>query len=365
MPLTEEIIEDARERFVRERDRYEKLTRHVEAMCVERIAESLSLRANITGRTKSPASFSRKLRRFIEKREKTNWNTTDDVFSELSDFSGVRIAYYASNDAEGVKRALEELFLIPGGFDEKDKRGPRFPLHSNYRATHCQVMLRDEALVGANENLRGLACEIQICSMMEHVWNEIEHDIGYKPVGSLGTQEKAALADLAETVRTADVIIKHLLVAHQERVNQEDAIASPVELAAFVADTFAVGRVTFWDSVGRVYESLQRLGLCTKRALNQAIGIEPEWTPLQRREAWNTARKKTHALNRWLRNSGHLEYLLGERNSADLILIMLLERNCEWVLRTIPAGRGKGRPPWIRGLASRVKESNLVLKASP
>lgn len=51
-----------------------------------------------------------------------------------------------------------------------------------YRGVHCQVCLPEEELVGDFDNLPGTSCEIQICSMMAHVWNEIEHDVAYKPL---------------------------------------------------------------------------------------------------------------------------------------------------------------------------------------
>ena len=34
---------------------------------------------------------------------------------------------------------------------------------SFYRATHCQVFLPEDELVGAYENLKGASCEIQVC----------------------------------------------------------------------------------------------------------------------------------------------------------------------------------------------------------
>lgn len=357
MPLTEEIIEDACERFRRERDRYEKLTRTVEGICIEHIAEGASLRVNITARTKSSTSFARKLRRFVQKSEKLEWNSVEDVFAGLSDLSGVRIAYYIGDDASGIKEALVDLFCIPDKFDEKNKSGPGFEPHSNYRATHCQVLLKDKDLFGANENLGGLTCEIQICSMMAHVWNEIEHDIGYKPVGVLGKKEKAELCTLADIVRNGDATIHRLLLAHSERVNQEEAIASPIELAEFIASTFAVRRVTFRQNVGRVYDSLHRLGLCGKLRLCKAIGVSEDWNEGQRKKSWADAKRKARRINRLLRDNGYSsEYLLAERNSADPVLAMLLEKKHTWIVKKLPAGRGKGRPPWIRGLASRYGE---------
>ena len=357
MAIDENMIEEAHERFLRERDRYEKLTRTVESMCIEHIGEGSALRVNITARTKNPASFARKLRRMMVKGDKTEWESADDIFNNLSDFSGVRIAYYMTSDAEGIRDALNELFILPDGFDVKDKSGETYPPYSNYQATHCQVQLKEDALKGTNENLHGLSCEIQICSMMAHVWNEIEHDIGYKPSGTMSEDEKFALAHLAENVRDGDKIIQRLINAHNARTRGEDNIGSPEELATFLAELFAVKRVTFRESIGRVYDSLQRIDLCSKSALCKAIGVNTEQAEKDRRAAWKKAKFDTAAFNRWLNANGYQNNLLADRNSIEPLLVMVLHNKHKTILNKLPAGRGKGRPAWIRGMATRYGEA--------
>ena len=89
---------------------------------------------------------------------------------------------------------IKKLFNGPNGgpvdVDKKDSTG------HFYRATHCQVALKAEDLLEPFDNLEGLTCEIQVCSMMAHVWNEIEHDIGYKPTGELSDLERATLVNI-------------------------------------------------------------------------------------------------------------------------------------------------------------------------
>lgn len=357
MAIDENMIEEAHERFLRERDRYEKLTRTVESLCIEHIGEGSALRVNITARTKNPASFARKLRRMMVKGDKTDWKSADDIFNNLSDFSGVRIAYYMTSDADGIRDALAELFILPEGFDVKDKRGKNYPFYSNYQAIHCQVQLKEEHLKGANENLRGLSCEIQICSMMAHVWNEIEHDIGYKPSGEMSEDEKLSLARLAENVRTGDEIIERLIIAHHVRTRGEDSISSPEELGIFLAELFAVKRVTFRESIGRVYDSLQRIDLCSKTALCKAIGVTMEQSEKERRQAWTKAKFDTNAFNRWLIANGHGDHVLADRSSVEPLLVMVLHNRHKAILNKLPAGRGKGRPAWIRGMATRYSEA--------
>jgi ppGpp synthetase/RelA/SpoT-type nucleotidyltranferase len=73
--------------------------------------------------------------------------------------------------------------------EKKDQDG-RF-----YRATHCQVALKAEDLVEPFDNLEGITCEIQVCSLLAHVWNELEHDLVYKPTtGTFSGRESDSLA---------------------------------------------------------------------------------------------------------------------------------------------------------------------------
>jgi len=359
MPINESIIEEAVERYQRERDRYEKLTRTVEQICNERIREGSALRVNITARTKSPASFGRKLRRFMVRGEKKGWHSVEDIFAGLSDFSGVRIAFYMAGDEKAILDTLKELFSLAGDFDVKDKRGGNNPEWSNYRAVHCQVALSEEHLLGSNENLRDQSCEIQVCSMMSHVWNEIEHDIGYKPSGTISEQEKFFLATLARNVRDGDLVIQQLMDAHTSRVRGEDLIGSPEELVLFLAELFAVRRVTFRDSVGRVYDSLQRIDLCSKTSLCRSIDLSLDEPESARQARWRKAKADTSAFNRWLASEGEVEHILAARNSVEPLLLLILHRRYKSILQMLPAGRGKGRPVWIRSLASRYREALL------
>lgn len=184
MAISEQVIQEAVARYDRERDRYLKLASRVADLCRSAVVEDNAIRAQVTSRTKTLRSFEGKLRRFGRRPDK-EFPTVDDVFTNIGDFAGVRIATYRPEDETRAAELVAGLFCGSNGgridIDPKDKLCPAKAQF--YRATHCQVFLREEELVGNYANLRGASCEIQICSMMAHVWNEIEHDIGYKPEG--------------------------------------------------------------------------------------------------------------------------------------------------------------------------------------
>jgi len=85
--------------------------------------------------------------------------------------------------------------------------------------------MREKDLDEANKNLLDTPCEIQVCSLLAHVWNEIEHDLGYKPAsGDLSEEEREYLAELAQKTREGDKIISRLVRAAEEKlkVSAED-----------------------------------------------------------------------------------------------------------------------------------------------
>jgi ppGpp synthetase/RelA/SpoT-type nucleotidyltranferase len=60
-------------------------------------------------------------------------------------------------------------------------------------ATHVLIEIGDEE---ERLSLRGTICEIQITSLASHVFNELEHDIGYKPHGAEISKERESLEEV-------------------------------------------------------------------------------------------------------------------------------------------------------------------------
>ena len=350
MPINRQIIEEATERYTREIDRYIKLTRTVEEICTRNLVQSGGLQANITARTKSPFSFGKKLHRLLKRREKSEWNSVDDIFNNLSDFSGVRIALYSESDTKFVIERLKELFeLPPKKVDPKDK----FPLGkgSYYKAVHCQVGLKD--LTDRQSNLLGLTCEIQICSMMCHVWNEIEHDIAYKPFGELSDFEKKSLQELGALTRQGDKIIQTLIDANAARIKKADEIESPNSLAQLIADTFNIRRVTFKENVGDLYDTLQEIGIQSGSDLRRAMGVSDAARKNgTTRAMWKKAKSEIGRFNRFVSKTEFTINPLESRNSIDPALFLLMMNSYQEILN----GRGRGRPTRLQNLAKCFKE---------
>jgi ppGpp synthetase/RelA/SpoT-type nucleotidyltranferase len=184
MPPTEELIQKAVARYSREFDRYLKLAARVADICRSEIVEGNAIRAQVTARAKSPKSLDGKLRRLVKEDKLKTTDNVSQVFRLVGDLAGVRVSTYGMGDEGKVVTEITRRFTGKNGVavtPEKKDKHIEDPANF-YRATHCEVFLRPDELVGTYANLTETPCEIQVGSMMAHVWNEIEHDMGYKPL---------------------------------------------------------------------------------------------------------------------------------------------------------------------------------------
>lgn len=345
--ISDKVIADAVVRYGRERDRYLKLAARVADIAAVDIVEKNTIRAQVTSRTKSVRSFEGKLRRFA-KSGKKSFASVDEIFIGIGDFSGIRIATYRPEDQELVQQEVCRVFkgqdgaeVIPDPKDVPDFKAAKF-----YRAVHCQVCLPEEELIGEYENLRDTSCEIQICSMMAHVWNEIEHDIAYKPEGSgPGVVEKGLLASLGHLTCSGDAMITRLLEATELRLREQTGDFTDVhDFVARLRKEFPGLELSV--NAGVAFEISQLIDLTNPdRVVQNAGSLKKDLAKSQARLA---------AFNDYMQNLGSSELQLNAR-SADVLTVALLNERAADILRAI-AGRGPGRPSRAAALAKRFQD---------
>jgi ppGpp synthetase/RelA/SpoT-type nucleotidyltranferase len=345
MAISDKVISEAVARYVRERDRYLKLAARVADICRSNIVERHAIRAQITSRTKTVRSFEGKLRRFSKRPDKS-FQTVEEVFEKIGDFAGVRVATYRPEDEPRVAESIRALFAGPDGSDVvADLKDKLDPANEFYRATHCQVFLLEEELVGDYGNLRGSSCEVQICSMMSHVWNEIEHDIGYKPEGGgPGEAERGLLEVLGHLTRSGDAAITQLLAANSARMTAQTGDFSDVyDFVARLRRYFPDADLSV--NAGQAFDEAMLLGLSSVEKLERALGgdaLKPD-----------IAAKKISRFNSFISAAGAPELELNP-GSSDLLLISLLANFLDQIEQNHPAS--KGRPSRIFHLAKGFRE---------
>ena len=273
----------------------------------------------------------------------------------MGDLAAVRVGTYLESDRATVVEELKRAFeFLPGtddhpNLDEKNKNGRA----QHYRAIHCQVQLKGEdASNPKNSNVTTTSCEIQVCSMLAHVWNEIEHDLGYKPeTGDLSEREKSCLEALGQLARAGDELIKTLLDANRERVAETDTrFGSQFDFMARMQKQFPEA-TDFHVHAAQLYDVLLQLDLDSPTKIRDAI-LENGYQ--QRAEDLLTQ------LQAHIAGAGD-EVVSVEPATSDQLVVLLLDKKLDEVLKLYPTGQGKGRPRRIVSLAKRFE----AMKSAP
>jgi len=314
--------------------------------CIDIVQKKLTVRATVQRRAKNPKSFADKLRK-SEHRDR--YNSVDEVFSGISDLAAVRIATYLESDRQQIVDEIEKEFVgknsLEPSIDVKDKSEP----NKHYRATHCQVYLPEEDMAGANENLKSTTCEIQVCSLLAHVFNEIEHDLQYKPLsGELSEAEQEFIDQLGLLTKAGDLTIKRLLAETEERLSQRTGGFDDVyDFVVRMKKELDI-ETDFSGNAGQLYEELESLGMNSPDAIHQAVCSKGE----------NLKEIAYSEFARLLEYAKREENDLLEEDSSDILLAAILKVKVDAILARHPMGRGKGRPSRLAQIAKLYRDMN-------
>ncbi|MCY1033292.1 hypothetical protein OV207_17695 [Corallococcus sp. BB11-1] len=318
MTISDDTIKKAVQRYHREYDRYLKLAARVAEICRSEIVEGNAIRAQVTSRAKSPKSLEGKLRRFAATGKKSI-SDVDAVFDQIRDLAAVRVATYEQRHEDQVVQLVCKRFNDASGqrpiHERKDKN--RDDPNNFYRASHVEAFLTTADGVGTYANVMDVPCEVQVCSMMAHVWNEIEHDLGYKPAaGVLSDQERNFLGMLGQSVRMGDGTISSLFAETERRQREQGGAFTDVyDFVARLRGWFP--GVDFGRNAGALFEALQPIRLVSPDSIRRLL-VLPE--PLT-----DAGRAALDAFSRRLEDRGDSRFTL-DPNSSDLLLVLLLPK---------------------------------------
>jgi ppGpp synthetase/RelA/SpoT-type nucleotidyltranferase len=242
-PLTEQFVQQYEER----RCHYTLRATRAEQTCREILANH-HIPAIVSSRAKCPI----RLRQKLKKRDtELHYSTEADIYSNIFDLSGVRIAVYLPSHVQKVSRLLQQAFipqlvkvyspspklvvaqhLIPEiqhraavvskePFALPGVRIQHIARPTGYCATHLHVLLKPEALGGERDSTgAGAQVEIQLTSLLMHTWSEVEHDLVYKEIGGKSSEVEAEiLNEINECAAAGERLLRRLeeAVAVRER----------------------------------------------------------------------------------------------------------------------------------------------------
>lgn len=323
MTISEETIKNAVLRYHREYDRYLKLSARVAEICRFEIVEGNAIRAQVTFRAKSPKSLEGKLRRFAASGAR-DLPSVQSVFDAVRDLAAVRIATYEQRHEDQVAQLVCKRFVdLKGATPDSERKDKSAADNSNfYRATHVEAFLPEADVIGTYANVSDVPCEIQVCSMMAHVWNEIEHDLGYKPLaGSLSEQERNLLIMLGHAVRQGDMTIGSLFAETERRQREHGGAFTDVyDFVARVRGWFP--GIDFGRNAGPLYEALKPVRLVSPESIRKQMALPEPMTA--------AAQSALDEFATQLAAKGDGRFSL-DRNSSDLLFVLLLPKIANYI----------------------------------
>jgi ppGpp synthetase/RelA/SpoT-type nucleotidyltranferase len=177
------------------------------------LLENSGIRAHsVTHRLKRKDSTVRKLEKSDGKRS----------LASLTDLIGLRIITYFRDEVDKVAKIIEQEFMI----DEKnsvDKRALLDPDRFGYLSLHYVAQIgATRATLPEYRRYAEAKFEIQIRSILQHAWAEIEHDLGYKSRAAVPRSVRRRFSRLAGLLELADDEFRELrleLTFHQKEAS--------------------------------------------------------------------------------------------------------------------------------------------------
>jgi len=163
----EEQVKDALRSFDRSLLEYRALRDALETEIPQQLKQWGVLDFRVETRVKKRVSFEQKVRR--------------DPARPVQDMVGLRIMAFFRSDLAQIERMTRRVFDVA---EESyiDKGGLLGDESFGYRSV--QFIGRTRGLEPFDEFPEGVPVEIQIRTMLEHVWAEVEHDFRYKPLAT-------------------------------------------------------------------------------------------------------------------------------------------------------------------------------------
>ncbi|WP_158617122.1 GTP pyrophosphokinase [Corallococcus exercitus] len=138
---------------------------------------------------------------------------------DITDLVGIRIITHFAEDVDRVAELIDREFDVQP--QSIDKRKLMAVNSFGYSSLHRVCRLSTSRLhFPEYSSFQGLTCEIQIRSILQHTWAEIQHDLGYKRQGGVPDPIQRRFFILAALLESADTEfsrIKSELTAYEQK----------------------------------------------------------------------------------------------------------------------------------------------------
>lgn len=176
----EKKLTEAEQWYEKNKLLYEQFSEEIEEIITKILKIQGIAYQSITHRVKSKESYLKK----CSKEKYIN------PIEEITDVSGIRVIAYTNEDVQKICEILQNEFSI----DKEKSINKSMILETDkvgYRSFHFILQL-NESRTNLPEYIayRDLKCEVQVRTLLQHAWAEIEHDRNYKFAGVLPDEIK-------------------------------------------------------------------------------------------------------------------------------------------------------------------------------
>jgi len=144
---------------------------------------------SIRSRAKDPDHLRDKLLRKLQKckSEKTPFSLTkNNLFTRVTDLVGVRILHLHTRQVEAIDRVLKEIFrehkfeVLEGPFARTwDDESREYFQGIGIEVQKSDTMYTSVHYVLSSNSVTTQTCEVQVRTLMEEVWGEVDHQVNY------------------------------------------------------------------------------------------------------------------------------------------------------------------------------------------
>lgn len=250
----QEILEE----FDNNKFLYASFVKMMESLIMNLIeAKSIKI-SSLSSRVKERNSLSNK----IDRKQKVISEDSEptmlkyDELSDLTDICGIRICTFYSDDVDKIASIIKQEFTV----DTKnsiDKRIAMEPDKFGYLSLHYIVSLTESrSNLTEYTHFKNIKFEIQIRTILQHTWAEIEHDLGYKSTKGLPRDIQRDFSRLAGLLELADkefLSIRTYLDDYKHDINKRiqktsidsDILIDRITLNEFIKSNFFIEQVNF------------------------------------------------------------------------------------------------------------------------
>jgi ppGpp synthetase/RelA/SpoT-type nucleotidyltranferase len=148
---------------------------------------------SVAGRVKSSEQFALKAQRLRDGKPRYA-----EPLREIQDQIGIRVMVKFVDDIPAVVQELESLFNQV----ERLSKRPENPEEFGYEAVHLVCTIPPDLMATHAPHVDFF--EIQVCTLFQHAWAELNHDLGYKPSATLDWDQRRLKSVAASSAWAAD-----------------------------------------------------------------------------------------------------------------------------------------------------------------